>query len=89
MAIVQRELSRDKEHRLTAIKSHLGSTHEIAMLVDALYNEIIVAGTHMVGSIRIAEVAKVIENTQRDLNTALTNELAIIFNKLGIDTQQY
>ena len=56
------------------------------MLVDALYNEIIVAGTH-IGSIRIAEAAKVIENTQRDLNIALTNELAIIFNKLGIDTQ--
>ena len=78
----------DKEHRLTAIKKVTsGSTHEIAMLVDALYNEIIVAGTHMAGSIRIAEAAKVIENTQRDLNIALTNELAIIFNKLGIDTQ--
>lgn len=78
----------DKEHRLTAIKKVTsGSTHEIAMLVDALYNEIIVAGTHMADSIRIAEAAKVIENTQRDINIALTNELAIIFNKLGIDTQ--
>ena len=78
----------DKEHRLTAIKKVTsGSTHEIAMLVDALYNEIIVAGTHMTDSIRIAEAAKVIENTQRDINIALTNELAIIFNKLGIDTQ--
>ena len=78
----------DKEHRLTAIKKVTsGSTHDIATLVDDLYNEIIVAGTHMAGSIRIAEAAKVIENTQRDLNIALTNELAIIFNKLGIDTQ--
>ena len=59
------------------------------MLVDALYNEIIVAGTHMAGSIRIAEAAKVIENTQRDLNIALTNELAIIFNKLGLIPRQY
>ena len=89
VVIVQRELIQgDKEHRLTAIKKVTsGSTHEIAMLVDALYNEIIVAGTHMTDSIRIAEAAKVIENTQRDINIALTNELAIIFNKLGIDTQ--
>tara|TARA_Y100001968_G_C19432466_1_gene757821 strand:+ start:1191 stop:2480 length:1290 start_codon:yes stop_codon:yes gene_type:complete len=78
----------DKEHRLTAIKKVTsGSTPDVSMLVDALYNEIIVAGTHMASSIRIAEAAKVIENTQRDLNIALTNELAIIFNKLGIDTQ--
>jgi UDP-N-acetyl-D-galactosamine dehydrogenase len=63
-----------------------GSTPEVADLVDALYREIIVAGTHKASSIRIAEAAKVIENTQRDLNIALVNELAIIFNKLGIDT---
>lgn len=78
----------DKEHRLANIKKVTsGSTSEIAALVDALYNEIIKAGTHKADSIRVAEAAKVIENTQRDLNIALINELAIIFNKMGIDTE--
>jgi len=78
----------DKEHRVTTIKKVTsGSTLEIADLVDALYNQIITAGTHKASSIKVAEAAKVIENTQRDLNIALINELAIIFNKMGIDTQ--
>ena len=78
----------DKEHRVTTIKKVTsGSTPEIADLVDALYNEIIIAGTHKAESIKVAEAAKVIENTQRDLNIALINELAIIFNKMGIDTE--
>ena len=78
----------DKEHRVTTIKKvTAGSTPEVADLVDALYNEIITAGTHKAPSIRVAEAAKVIENTQRDLNIALINELAIIFNKMGIDTE--
>lgn len=78
----------DKEHRVTTIKKVTsGSTPEIAELVDALYNEIIIVGTHKAESIRVAEAAKVIENTQRDLNIALINELAIIFNKMGIDTE--
>ena len=78
----------DKEHRVTTIKKVTsGSTPEIADLVDALYNKIIVAGTHKASSIKVAEAAKVIENTQRDLNIALINELAIIFSKLGIDTE--
>jgi UDP-N-acetyl-D-galactosamine dehydrogenase len=78
----------DKEHRITTIKKVTsGSTPEIADLVDALYNEIINAGTHKAESIKIAEAAKVIENTQRDLNIALINELALIFNKMGIDTE--
>jgi UDP-N-acetyl-D-galactosamine dehydrogenase len=78
----------DKEHRVTTIKKITsGSTPEIAQLIDALYNEIIVAGTHPAESIQVAEAAKVIENTQRDLNIALINELALIFNKLGIDTE--
>jgi len=78
----------DKEHRVTTIKKVTsGSTPEIAELVDALYNEIITAGTYKVESIKVAEAAKVIENTQRDLTIALINELAIIFNKMGIDTQ--
>lgn len=78
----------DKAHRLPNIcKVTSGSTPEVADLIDSLYGEIIVAGTHKVGSIRVAEAAKVIENTQRDLNIALVNELAIIFNKMGIDTQ--
>ncbi|WP_213455808.1 nucleotide sugar dehydrogenase [Thiocapsa sp.] len=77
----------DREHRLTTIKKVTsGSTPEIAAIVDALYTEIITAGTHPASSIRVAEAAKVIENTQRDLNIALMNELALIFNKLGIDT---
>lgn len=78
----------DKEHRLNTIKKVTsGSTPEIADLVDALYNQIIIVGTHKAESIKVAEAAKVIENTQRDLNIALINELAIIFNKMGIDTE--
>lgn len=78
----------DKEHRVSTIrKVTSGSTPEIAELVDALYRQIIVAGTHKASSIRVAEAAKVIENTQRDVNIALINELALIFNRLGIDTQ--
>lgn len=78
----------DKEHRLTNIKKVTsGSTPEVADLVDALYNEIITVGTHRAPSIRVAEAAKVIENTQRDVNIALINELAVIFNKMGIDTE--
>ena len=78
----------DKEHRLTTIKKVTsGSTPQVADIVDALYNEIIVAGTYKAESIKVAEAAKVIENTQRDLNIALINELAMIFNKMGIDTE--
>ncbi len=78
----------DKEHRLVNTKKVTsGSTPEIANLVDALYCQIIVAGTHKAASIKVAEAAKVIENTQRDLNIALINELALIFNKMGIDTE--
>jgi UDP-N-acetyl-D-galactosamine dehydrogenase len=77
----------DKEHRLTTIKKVTsGSTPEVAEMVDQLYQSIILAGTHRAPSIKVAEAAKVIENTQRDLNIALMNELAIIFHKLGIDT---
>ncbi|MDA7723369.1 Vi polysaccharide biosynthesis UDP-N-acetylglucosamine C-6 dehydrogenase TviB [Pseudomonadales bacterium] len=78
----------DKEHRVTNIKKvTAGSTPEIADLVDALYIEVITAGTYKAESIKVAEAAKVIENTQRDLNIALMNELAMIFNKMGIDTE--
>ncbi len=78
----------DKEHRVTTIKKVTsGSTPEVADVVDAVYNEIIAAGTHKAPSIRVAEAAKVIENTQRDINIALINELAMIFNKMGIDTE--
>ena len=78
----------DKEHQITAIKKVTsGSTPYIASQIDELYQEIIVAGTHKVSSIKIAEAAKVIENTQRDLNIALINEFAIIFNLLDIDTE--
>jgi UDP-N-acetyl-D-galactosamine dehydrogenase len=78
----------DKEHRVTSIKKVTsGSTPEVAAQVDALYREIITAGTHLAPSIRVAEAAKVIENTQRDVNIALINELAIIFNRLGLDTE--
>ncbi len=78
----------DKEHRVTNIKKVTsGSTPEIADFVDALYNEIITVGTHKASSIKVAEAAKVIENTQRDVNIALINELALIFNKLDIDTE--
>jgi UDP-N-acetyl-D-galactosamine dehydrogenase len=76
----------DKEHRVTNIlKVTSGSTPEIAELVDQLYRTIIIAGTHKASSIKVAEAAKVIENTQRDVNIALINELSIIFNKLNID----
>lgn len=78
----------DKQHRVSTIqKVTSGSTPEVADLVDAVYKEIIVAGTHKASSIRVAEAAKVIENTQRDVNIALINELALVFNKMGIDTQ--
>ncbi|HEY2345017.1 MAG TPA: Vi polysaccharide biosynthesis UDP-N-acetylglucosamine C-6 dehydrogenase TviB [Xanthomonadaceae bacterium] len=77
----------DREHRVTSIlKVTSGSTPEAADFVDRLYASIIVAGTHRASSIKVAEAAKVIENTQRDLNIALVNDLAILFNKLGIDT---
>jgi UDP-N-acetyl-D-glucosamine/UDP-N-acetyl-D-galactosamine dehydrogenase len=79
----------DKEHRLTTIrKITSGSTPEVAKFVDELYRSIIKAGTHLASSIRVAEAAKVIENTQRDVNIALINELALIFNRLGIDTEE-
>ena len=79
----------DSEHRLTKIKKITsGSTTEIADLVDSLYGDIITAGTYKASCIKVAEAAKVIENTQRDLNIALGNELAIIFNKMGIDTEE-
>ena len=78
----------DKARRLTTIrKVTSGSTAETAEIVDALYASIVTAGTYKAESIRVAEAAKVIENTQRDLNIALVNELAIIFNKMGIDTE--
>ena len=77
----------DREHRLTTItKVTSGSTSEAADAIDKLYGSIVVAGTHKASSIEVAEAAKVIENTQRDLNIALMNELAIIFKRLGIDT---
>jgi UDP-N-acetyl-D-galactosamine dehydrogenase len=77
----------DKEHRLSTIKKVTsGSTPEVADFVDELYRTIITAGTHKASSIKVAEAAKVIENTQRDVNIALINELALIFNRLGIDT---
>ena len=77
----------DKAHRVTSIlKVTSGSTPQVADKVDRLYGSIITAGTHKVSCIKVAEAAKVIENTQRDLNIALVNDLAILFNKLGIDT---
>jgi UDP-N-acetyl-D-galactosamine dehydrogenase len=79
----------DKEHRLSTIrKVTSGSTPEAATFVDQLYGSIVRAGTHKASSIRIAEAAKVIENTQRDVNIALINELALIFKRLGIDTEE-
>lgn len=79
----------DKQHRVTNIlKVTSGSTDEIAEYVDKVYNLIIEAGTYKASSIKVAEAAKVIENTQRDVNIALINELALIFNKLGIDTEE-
>ena len=78
----------DKERHVSTIKKVTsGSTDAIANEVDSLYKEIITAGTHLAESIKVAEASKVIENTQRDLNIALINELSIIFNKLNIDTQ--
>lgn len=77
----------DKQHRVSSIlKVTSGSTPETAEFVDALYRSIIIAGTHKAASIKVAEAAKVIENTQRDVNIALINELALIFDRLGIDT---
>lgn len=79
----------DKEHRVTTIKKVTsGSTPEIAEEVDQLYADIITAGTHKASSIKVAEAAKVIENTQRDLNIALMNELSMIFSRLNIDTNE-
>jgi len=79
----------DKEHRLPTIKKVTsGSTPEVADFVNKLYSSIITAGTHKASSIKVAEAAKVIENTQRDVNIALINELALIFNRLGIDTEE-
>ena len=78
----------DKEHRVTNIlKITSGSNSEVADFVDKVYNLIITVGTHKAPSIKVAEAAKVIENTQRDVNIALINELAVIFNKMGIDTE--
>lgn len=78
----------DKTHRLSNIqKITSGSSPEVADIVDQLYRQIITAGTHKASSIRVAEAAKVIENTQRDVNIALINELALIFNKMNIDTE--
>ncbi len=79
----------DKEHRLTTIKKVTsGSTPQSAEFIDKLYGAIIAAGTHKASSIKVAEAAKVIENTQRDVNIALVNELALIFNRLGLDTEE-
>jgi UDP-N-acetyl-D-galactosamine dehydrogenase len=79
----------DKEHTVTNIlKVTSGSTPEIAKLVDNLYREVIEAGTHLASSIEVAEASKVIENTQRDVNIALINELALIFDQMGIDTNE-
>jgi UDP-N-acetyl-D-galactosamine dehydrogenase len=79
----------DKQHRLPTIrKVTSGSTPEAAEFVDKLYSSIVTAGTHAASSIRVAEAAKVIENTQRDVNIALINELAMIFRRLGIDTEE-
>lgn len=79
----------DKEHRVTTIlKVTSGSTPEVAETVDQLYRSIITAGTHKASSIKVAEAAKVIENTQRDVNIGLINELSLIFNKLDIDTEE-
>ncbi|MGB5578303.1 MAG: nucleotide sugar dehydrogenase, partial [Woeseiaceae bacterium] len=79
----------DKEHRLPSIlKVTSGSTPEVAEFVDGVYKSIITAGTHKASSIKVAEAAKVIENTQRDVNIALVNELAMIFERVGIDTEE-
>ncbi len=79
----------DKLHRVTTIKKITsGSTPEVAVKVDNLYKMIVTAGTHLASSIKVAEAAKVIENTQRDINIAFVNELALIFERLGIDTHE-
>jgi UDP-N-acetyl-D-galactosamine dehydrogenase len=79
----------DKLHRVTTIKKVTsGSTPEIASKVDGLYKKIVTAGTHKASSIKVAEAAKVIENSQRDVNIAFVNELALIFDRIGIDTQE-
>jgi UDP-N-acetyl-D-galactosamine dehydrogenase len=79
----------DKEHRLPSIlKVTSGSTPEVAVFIDSVYKSIITAGTHLASSIKVAEAAKVIENTQRDVNIALVNELAMIFDRVGIDTEE-
>jgi len=79
----------DKQHRLPSIlKVTSGSTPEVAEFVDTVYRSVITAGTHMASSIKVAEAAKVIENTQRDVNIALINELAMIFERVGIDTEE-
>ncbi len=79
----------DKEHRLSSIlKVTSGSTPEAAAFIDSVYQSIITAGTHLTSSIKVAEAAKVIENTQRDVNIALINELAMIFERVGIDTEE-
>ena len=79
----------DKQHRVTTIKKVTsGSTAEVAEKVDQLYKKIIVAGTHKASSLKVAEAAKVIENSQRDLNIAFVNELALIFERIGIDTHE-
>ncbi len=79
----------DKEHTVTKIlKVTSGSTPEIGKVVDELYSSVITAGTYLAPSIKVAEAAKVIENSQRDINIAFVNELAVIFSKLGIDTEE-
>lgn len=79
----------DKEHRLTNIKKITsGSTPEVSQFIDQLYQQIITAGTHSASSIKVAEAAKVIENTQRDVNIALINELSLIFSRMNIDTHE-
>src|SRR6185295_1825441 len=79
----------DPKRRLeNIVKVTAGSTPEAAALIDELYRSIVAAGTHKASSVRVAEAAKVIENTQRDVNIALINELSIIFNKLGLDTTE-
>jgi len=79
----------DKTHRLPDIKKVTsGSTPEAAQAINALYQEVVTAGTHLASSIKVAEAAKVIENAQRDLNIAFVNELSVIFNRMGIDTTE-
>jgi UDP-N-acetyl-D-galactosamine dehydrogenase len=79
----------DKLHRVTTIKKVTsGSTPEVAQKVDSLYKKIVVAGTHLASSMKVAEAAKVIENSQRDINIAFVNELALIFDRIGIDTKE-